>query len=88
MVATPPKRRRESSEIKPHQIVFYSPNSREILKMAKNYFRTAIMVENAFPEAKDHIQFAIQSYLRAYEKIYGSNGEEFYCSYSYIISSQ
>lgn len=46
------------------------------------------MVENAFPEAKDHIQFAIQSYLRAYEKIYGSNGEEFYCSYSYIISSQ
>lgn len=46
------------------------------------------MVENAFPEAKDHIQFAIQSYLHACEKISGPNGEEFYCNYSYIISSQ
>ncbi len=88
MVVTPPKRRRANSEIKSHQIAFYSPISRGILKKAKIYFRTAIMVENAFPETKDHIKFAIQSYLRACEKISGPNGEEFYCNYSYIISSQ
>lgn len=75
MVVTPPKCRRANSEVKPHQIAFYSPASKEILKKAKVYFRTAIMVENAFPETKDHIKFAIQSYLRSCENAFGPNGE-------------
>ncbi len=75
MVVTPPKCQRANSEIKSHQMAFYSRTSRGILKKAKIYFRTAIMVENAFPETKDHIKFAIQSYLHACENGSGTNGK-------------